>query len=100
MENAGGLFSVVRECGFLTFCFSGWASFSLEDIKIERIKKGVTKLQSVLILNMVFPPNNLSLSVSRDAVVRLLIEKGVFTKEDFLEMVNVVNLEIARMANK
>jgi hypothetical protein len=35
--------------------------------------------------------------VSQDAVVRLLIEKGVFTKEEFLEMVKVVNLEIARM---
>ena len=41
-----------------------------------------------------------SLLVSQDAVVRLLIEKGVFTKEEFLEKVNVVNLEIARMANK
>ena len=41
-----------------------------------------------------------SLLVSQDAVVRLLIEKGIFTKEEFLEKVNVVNLEIARMANK
>ena len=39
-----------------------------------------------------------SLLVSQDAVVRLLIEKGIFTKEEFLEKVNVVNLEIARMA--
>jgi len=41
-----------------------------------------------------------SLLVSQDAVVRLLIEKGIFTKEEFLEKVNVVNLEIAKMANK
>lgn len=41
-----------------------------------------------------------SLLVSQDAVIRLLIEKGIFTKEEFLEKVNVVNLEIARMANK
>ncbi len=41
-----------------------------------------------------------SLLVSHDAVVRLLMEKGVFTREEFLEKVNVVNLEIARMVNK
>ncbi|MGA2518138.1 MAG: hypothetical protein ABSG44_16505 [Thermodesulfobacteriota bacterium] len=39
-----------------------------------------------------------SLLVSQDAVVRLLIEKGIFTKGEFLEKVNVVNLEIAKMA--
>jgi len=27
----------------------------------------------------------------------LLVEKGIFTKEEFLKMVNVVNLEIAKM---
>ncbi len=41
-----------------------------------------------------------SLLVSQDAVVRLLIEKGIFTKEEFLEKINVVNLEIASMVNK
>ena len=41
-----------------------------------------------------------SLLVSQDAVVRLLMEKGIFTKEEFLEKVNAVNLEIARMVNK
>jgi hypothetical protein len=35
--------------------------------------------------------------VSREALIRLLVEKGVFTKEEFLEMVNVVNLEIGKM---
>jgi hypothetical protein len=47
-----------------------------------------------------FSPEQLitSLLVSQDAVVRLLIEKGLFTKEEFLEKVNVVNLEMARMA--
>ncbi|MGA2517915.1 MAG: hypothetical protein ABSG44_15360 [Thermodesulfobacteriota bacterium] len=38
-----------------------------------------------------------SLLVSQDAVIRLLVEKGIFTKEEFLEMVKVVNLEIAKM---
>jgi len=31
--------------------------------------------------------------VSQDALIRLLIEKGVFTKEECLEMVRVVNQE-------
>ena len=35
--------------------------------------------------------------VSQDAVIRLLVEKGVFSKEEVLEMVNVVNLEIGKM---
>jgi len=39
-----------------------------------------------------------SLLVSQDAVVRLLIEKGIFTKEEFLEKVNAVNLEMAKLA--
>ena len=39
----------------------------------------------------------LSQVVSQEAVIRLLVEKGIFSKEEFLKMVNVVNLEIARM---
>jgi predicted permease len=35
--------------------------------------------------------------VSQEAIIRLLVEKGLFTKEEFLEMVNVVNLEIGKM---
>jgi len=35
--------------------------------------------------------------VSQEAVIRSLVEKGVFSKEEFLAIVNVVNLEIARM---
>ncbi len=35
--------------------------------------------------------------VSQEAIIRLLIEKGIFTREEFLEMVNVVNLEMAGM---
>jgi len=38
-----------------------------------------------------------SLVVSQDAVIRLLVAKGIFTKEEFLEMVKVVNLEIRKM---
>jgi hypothetical protein len=39
----------------------------------------------------------MSLVVSQDAVIRLPVEKGIFTKEEFLEMVKVVNLEIGKM---
>ena len=35
--------------------------------------------------------------VSQEAVIRLLVEKGMLTKEEFLEMVEVVNLEMAKM---
>jgi hypothetical protein len=35
--------------------------------------------------------------VSQEAVIRLLVEKGIFSKEEFLEMVGVVNLEIGKM---
>ena len=35
--------------------------------------------------------------VSQEAVIRLLMQKGIFSKEEFLEMVNVVNLEIKKM---
>jgi hypothetical protein len=32
--------------------------------------------------------------VSQEAVIRLLVEKGKITKEEFLEMVGVVNKEM------
>jgi len=35
--------------------------------------------------------------VSQEAIIQLLIKKGIFTKEEFFEMVNVVNLEIGKM---
>jgi hypothetical protein len=35
--------------------------------------------------------------VSQEAIIRLLVEKGIFSKEEFLEMVRVVNLEIGKM---
>lgn len=35
--------------------------------------------------------------VSQEAIMRLLVEKGIFSKEEFLKMVNVVNLEIGKM---
>jgi hypothetical protein len=39
----------------------------------------------------------LSQVISQEAIIRLLIEKGVFTKEEFLKMVEVVSLEIGKM---
>jgi hypothetical protein len=35
--------------------------------------------------------------VEQEALTRFLVEKGVFSKEEFLEMVEVVNLEIKKM---
>ena len=34
--------------------------------------------------------------VQQEALTRLLLEKGVFTKEEFLEMVRIVNREMKR----
>jgi hypothetical protein len=39
----------------------------------------------------------LSQVVSEEAVIRLPVEKGIFGKEEFLKMVEVVNLEITKM---
>lgn len=35
--------------------------------------------------------------VSQEAVIRLLVEKRIFSKEEFLKMVNRVNLEIGKI---
>ena len=35
--------------------------------------------------------------VSQEAITRLLVDKGIFTKEEFWGMVEVVNLEIKKM---
>ncbi len=32
--------------------------------------------------------------VQQEALTRLLVEKGIFTKEEFLEMAKVINLEM------
>jgi hypothetical protein len=34
--------------------------------------------------------------VQQEALTRLLVEKGIFTKEEFLEMLMVVNLQMKR----
>jgi hypothetical protein len=34
--------------------------------------------------------------VSQEAIIRLLVEKGIFTKEEFLEMVRIVNQRMKR----
>jgi len=39
----------------------------------------------------------LSQVVSQEAIIRLLVEKGIFSKEEFREMAEVVNLEIKKM---
>ena len=37
--------------------------------------------------------------VSQEALIGLLVEKGIFTKEEFLEMVKVVDREMKRKPN-
>jgi hypothetical protein len=39
----------------------------------------------------------LSQVVSQEAIIRLLVEKGIFSKEEFLETVEVVNLKMRKM---
>ena len=39
----------------------------------------------------------LSQLVSKEAIIRLLVAKGIFTKEEVLEMVEKVNFEMSRM---
>ena len=34
--------------------------------------------------------------VSQETLTRLLVEKGIFTKEEFLEMVRIVNNEVKK----
>ena len=41
----------------------------------------------------------LSQVVTQEALTRLLVEKGIFTKEEFLEMVMVVDREMKRKKN-
>ena len=41
----------------------------------------------------------LSQVISQEAIIRLLVEKRIFTKEEFLKMVEVVNLEIESAKN-
>ena len=38
----------------------------------------------------------LSQVIQQEALTRLLVEKGIFTKEEFLEMVKVVDREMKR----
>jgi len=38
----------------------------------------------------------LSQVVSQEAIIRLLVEKGIFSKEEFLGMMERVNLEIVK----
>ena len=35
--------------------------------------------------------------VSQEAIIRLLVEKGIFTKGEFLGMVEAVNLEMRKL---
>ena len=38
--------------------------------------------------------------IQQEALTRLLIEKGIFSREEFLEMVRVVNLEMKKESGR
>ena len=38
--------------------------------------------------------------VQQEALTRLLVEKGIFTKEEFLQMVKLVDREMKRKPNR
>jgi uncharacterized protein YqgQ len=38
--------------------------------------------------------------IQQEALTRLLLEKGIFTREEFLEVVRIVNEEIKRKRGK
>ena len=52
-----------------------------------------------MILTLVVNSNDLLMSqvVSQETVIRLPIEKGIFTKQEFLKMVKNVDREMKRM---
>ena len=70
----------------------------MEDIEIQRIKERVTKWQSILILNKIVSYEELlmSLVVQQEALTKLHMEKGIFTKEEFFEMEKVVDRGMKR----
>ncbi len=63
------------------------------------LKKEVTRMGSKLNPKEIVSSNELLTSqiASNEAVIRLLIEKGIFTKEEFFKMAEVVNLEMTKM---
>jgi len=66
--------------------------------EIKELREEVTEMAITFDPEQIVSNNELLMSqiVSSEAVIRLLIEKGVFTKEEFLEMVNVVDSEIGK----
>lgn len=38
----------------------------------------------------------LSRVISQETIIKLLVKKGIFAKEEFVKMVEVVNLEMAK----
>jgi len=38
----------------------------------------------------------MSQGVQQEALIRLLVQKGIFTKDEFLEMIKMVNEEMKR----
>jgi uncharacterized protein YqgQ len=58
------------------------------------VKKMATGLDSKQVVS--FEELLMSQVVQQEALTRLLVERGIFSKEEFLEMVRVVNKEMKR----
>ena len=66
--------------------------------EIKELREEVTEMAITFDPEQIVSNNELLMSqvVSNEAVIRLLIEKGIFTKEEFFEMVSVVDSEIGK----
>jgi hypothetical protein len=69
---------------------SVWTHFG----KIQEVSMA-TPLDSKQIVS--FEELLMSQVTQQEALTRLLVEKGIFTKEEFLEMVKLVNFEMKRI---
>ncbi len=67
-------------------------SISFADDKVKREVSMATGLEPKQVVDL--EELLLSQVVQQEALIRLLVQKGIFTKEEFLEMVRVVNKEV------
>ena len=65
----------------------------------KKTGKGVALMATGLDPKQIVLNDELLLSqvVRQEAIIRLLEQKGIFSKVEFFEMVNVVNFEIGKM---
>jgi len=67
-------------------------SFSFADDKVKKEVSMATGLEPKQVVDL--EELLMSLVVQQEALIRLLVEKGIFSKEEFLKMVTVINKEV------